>query len=67
MDTFFILCMHFNNSITGDFFLATEVTGKHYSCIAEKEHPEIIHSHDIWHAAKNLGKKLITVSKLLNT
>lgn len=29
---------------------------------AEKQYSEIHHSHDIWHAAKNLGKKVLKVS-----
>lgn len=29
---------------------------------SEKDNPAIKHSHDIWHAAKNLGKKLLMVS-----
>lgn len=29
---------------------------------SEKGYPAIKHSHDIWHAAKNLGKKLLMVS-----
>ena len=27
----------------------------------EKDFPQIKHSHDIWHAAKNIGKKIIKV------
>lgn len=30
--------------------------------LTEKVYKEVKHSHDIWHAAKNLGKKLIAVS-----
>lgn len=33
--------------------------------IAEKDYPDIKHSHDIWHAAKNLGKKLLAVSDII--
>lgn len=29
---------------------------------SEKDYTVIKHSHDIWHAAKNLGKKLLMVS-----
>lgn len=29
---------------------------------SEKDYPRIKHSHDIWHAAKNLGKQLLMVS-----
>lgn len=33
--------------------------------IAEKDYPDIKHSHDIWHAAKNLGEKLLAVSDII--
>ncbi|XP_069139069.1 uncharacterized protein [Argopecten irradians] len=29
----------------------------------KKDYPEIKHSHDIWHTAKNLGKKIITAGQ----
>ena len=29
--------------------------------ISEKSHPGIKHSYDIWHAAKNIGKKVAKV------
>lgn len=29
---------------------------------SEKDYPAIKHSHDIWHAAKNIGEKLLMVS-----
>jgi len=28
-----------------------------FPCLSEKEKPNIKHSFDIWHGAKNLGKK----------
>nr|XP_034315406.1 LOW QUALITY PROTEIN: uncharacterized protein LOC105340464 [Crassostrea gigas] len=32
----------------------------------KKDYPEIKHSHDIWHAAKNLGKKLLSAGQEKN-
>jgi len=31
-------------------------------CVSEREHGKITHSWDMWHGAKNLGKKLFAVS-----
>ena len=31
--------------------------------LTEKDFPQIKHSHDIWHAAKNIGKKIVKVNK----
>ena len=31
--------------------------------LTEKNFPQLKHSHDIWHAAKNIGKKIVKVNK----
>ncbi|KAL5017769.1 hypothetical protein ScPMuIL_005150 [Solemya velum] len=43
------------------------VTDAHISigALMKKEYPHIKHSFDIWHAAKNLGKKVVAVSRTL--
>lgn len=33
-----------------------------YLSVSEKNFPNIRHSYDMWHGAKNLGKKLAAVS-----
>ena len=34
----------------------------HILLFTEKTYPDTKHSHDIWHAAKNLGKKIFKVN-----
>eukprot|EP00057_Strongylocentrotus_purpuratus_P021998 XP_011676472.1 PREDICTED: uncharacterized protein LOC105444208 [Strongylocentrotus purpuratus] len=46
--------------------VAELVTDAHptISCILKRDYPEVIHSWDVWHGAKNLGKKISKASTL---